>query len=102
MAPNDIDLIKASEIAKDWARKNIGSMGGNLTLLQFRIESITENGDKTKFFVVFSIQPDIGQERVIYIMKVNIATGKPEQVGIGKKDKDGNIVMQNLPEDWKK
>lgn len=68
----ELEIAKAVEKAQDIIRKNVG----NLIAHQFRLESVKQNGTKTKYIVICSVIPDIGEERDYYFIKIDIDTGK--------------------------
>ena len=89
----EVDTAKACEVAREWTRDYIG----NLSRHDFRIERVEENGNKTKYIVIVSIVPDIGQEREYYVIRVDVITGKIiSPIGKGKKTLDGKLDLEPL------
>lgn len=81
----EIDIAKATEVAREYLKDNIG----NLNLHQFRIESVRKNGDNTRYIVICSIVPDVGEDRAYYLIKVDVKNGKiVPPLGRGKKIDD--------------
>lgn len=68
----ELDVAKAVEKAQEIIRKNVG----NLLTHQFRLESVEQNGTKTKYIIICSVVPDIGKERDYYFIKIDIKTGE--------------------------
>ena len=97
----EIDVISASDIARDWMRQNTGS----LNLHDFRLESVTENGIATRYLVVSSIVPDIGQKREYYLIKVDVKTGEIIlPIGKGRKNEEGEYEFEDFKvkdSEWK-
>lgn len=90
-----MDIATAVDIARDWIRKNFG---GNLNYLQYKLENVRENGSKTRYIVIVSIVPDIGEEREFYLIRVDIEDGKVvPPFGKGKLNQDGKIDFQEIP-----
>ncbi len=81
----EIDLATATEVARDFVKDNVG----NLNYHQFRIEEIKKNGAETRYIVICSIIPDLGEEREYYLIRVNVVNGKlVPPAGRGKKVDD--------------
>ena len=92
------DAAKAASIAREILRENIG----NLNLAQYKLESVRQNGDKTKYIVISSIVPDVGKEREYYLIKVDILNGKVvHPVGRGKMNEKGELILEEFKVDSK-
>ena len=91
---NQVDGAKATAIARKYLDDNFGNVG----MLHYRIENLTQNGDKTQFYVICSILSSFGsQERLYYKIKVNIADGNILEVWKSKptiEDEDEIILTQ--------
>ncbi|NQU98539.1 hypothetical protein HQ533_03660 [Candidatus Woesearchaeota archaeon] len=95
----EVDMATALDVARGWIKKNVG---GNLLQLQFEVEQIKKNGNNTRYIVIISIVPDIGEERDYYHLKVNILDGKIIlPIGKGKMQPDGSIVLREYNVDPK-
>lgn len=89
----ELDISKAVEKSQDIMRKIIG----NLQQHQFRLESVQQNGDKTKYIIICSIVPDLGKDRDYYFIKVDVETGElVPPMGRGKIDTEGKMVFQQI------
>ena len=55
----EVDIARAIELARTFVKENVG----NLALHEFRIESVSQNGNQTRYIVICSIIPDLGEER---------------------------------------
>ena len=85
----EYDVAKASEVARNFIRDNVGSLIAH----DFRIEQIKQNGSKTRYIVLCSIVPDVGEDRDYYLIRVNVTDGKLVlPVGKGKRDKQTRKV----------
>lgn len=95
----EVDIAQASEIARNWIKDNVGS----LILHQFRIESIEQNKEKTRYIVICSIIPDVGEERIYYLIKVDVVKGKIVSIGKGKKNPEGKLELEKIEiaDKWK-
>lgn len=97
----ELDIANAIDVARNWIKKYVVN---NLSMGQFKIESVKQNGDNTKYIVIVSIVPDIGEDREYYLIKVDITTNKiVPPMGKGKPDKEGKITLKemNIPEEFK-
>lgn len=91
----ELDIARATEIAREYIRSNVG----NLLASQFRLELVKKNGNETRYIVMCSIVPDIGEERDYYLIKVDIKTGKlVPPVGRGKLE-NGEVKFKELKVD---
>lgn len=93
------DVAKAAAVAREIIRENVG----NLNFTQFKLESVKQNGDNTKYIVIASVIPDLGQEREYYLIKVDVISGKVvPPVGKGKMNEKGELVLQkfNIDSKW--
>lgn len=96
----DSDVARAIEKAQDIMRRNVG----NLLAHQFRLESVEQNGEETKYIVICSIVPDLGRDRDYYFIKIDVESGNivlPVRRG---KFNSGKIDWQemNIPAEWLK
>jgi len=95
----EVDIAKAVETAREWIRQN---NAGTLCLLQYRLEKVQKNGTSTRYIIIASIVPDIGEERIYHLIKVDTSTGKiVPPVGRGKIDKQGNLHLEEIKVDSK-
>ena len=95
----EIDIAKAVETAREWISQN---NAGTLSLLQYRLERVQKNGTSTRYIIYASIVPDIGKERVYYLIKVDTSTGKiVPPVGRGKIDEHHNLHLEEIKVDPK-
>ncbi|MBI4981229.1 hypothetical protein HZC30_06790 [Candidatus Woesearchaeota archaeon] len=93
----ELDVLKASEVARNWMKENIGS----LNLHEFKIENISQNGTNTRHIVICSVIPDVGSEKEYYLIKVDITTNKIV-LPLGKgKLKDSELILEELKIDPK-
>lgn len=89
----EIDVARASEVARNWIRENVG----NLNLSQFRIENIRQNGSETRYIVICSVVPDIGAERIYYLIRIDVTNGKiVPPIGQGRKNDHGQLVLEDV------
>jgi len=84
---HELDVSMAVEKAQDFMRKIVG----NLLAVQFRLESVQENGLETRYNVICSVVRDIGAEKEYYIIKVDVESGLIVQP-IGKGKLTGNKI----------
>lgn len=90
----ELDIAKAISKAQEIMRKVVG----NLLAYQFKLESVNENGSKTKYIVICSVVPDIGKERDYYFIKIDIVSGKQvPPMGLGKQLPDGTFEFKEIP-----
>lgn len=93
----EVDIARAIELARAFVKDNVGS----LALHEFRIESVRQNGSKTRYIIICSIVPDVGEEREYYLIKVDIKSGKLVlPIGRGKKT-DGELHLEEIKVDQK-
>ena len=91
----ELDIAKATEIAREFIRSNVG----NLLSSQFRLENVRQNGSKTRYIIICSIIPDIGKERDYYLIKLDIKTGELiPPLGRGKLE-NGEIRFKEMKVD---
>ena len=97
MAPDELDVRKATEIGIRY----LESIYGSLNMALFRIEEVRKNGDKTKYYVICSLITSLGNSRrTYYSIKVDIETKNLSEVQKGYRDnKTNNIIWEriNLP-----
>jgi len=90
----EIDIANAIDVARNWIKKYVIN---NLSMGQFKVESVKQNGDNTKYIVIVSIISDIGEEREYYLIKVDITTNKiVPPLGKGEPDKEGKITLKEI------
>lgn len=71
------DVSKATDIIRDYLQKQSGDLG----LIMFRIEKVTPNKKENVWYVDCSLFTNLGAtRRSFYHAKVNIATGKIEEI----------------------
>lgn len=93
----EVSIARAIELARTFVKKNVG----NLALHEFRIESVRQNGSKTRYIVTCSIIPDVGEEKEYYLIKVDVKSGKLVlPIGRGKKT-DGELHLEEMKIDPK-
>lgn len=68
----ELDIANAVEKAQDVMRNIIG----NLSAHQFKLEQIKKNGSNTRYIIVCSVIPDLGQDRDYYFIKIDVEDGK--------------------------
>lgn len=74
---NDMDALKITNTVKEYFEK----VHGNLGLLLFKVESVKPNSKENIWIVQCSFYPSLGSaKRASYRVKVNIKTGKIEEV----------------------
>ena len=90
----ELDIAKAVDVARNWIKRYVTN---NLSMGQFKVESVKQNGDKTKYIVIVSIISDIGEDREYYLIKVDITTNKiVPPLGKGKLDKEEKITLKQI------
>ncbi len=91
-----IDARKATDIARDYLTKNFGNLG----LLMFRLEQVRPNTKNTNYFVTCSILSNVGSnERIFYVIKVDIEKQNILEVHQGKKEGDViKLQKMDIPE----
>lgn len=90
----ELDIAKAIDVARNWIKR---FAGGNLNLLQFKVEQVTKNGSETTYIVIVSVIPDLGEDRDYYLIRVDIKTGKIVQpIGKGKSNENGEIEFKKI------
>lgn len=67
----ELDITNAITKAQDILRKIIG----NLSAHQFKLEKVDKNGLSTRYIIISSVVPDLGQERDCYFIKIDVETG---------------------------
>ncbi len=93
----ELDVAKATERVREFIKKNVG----NLLSLQFRLEWIKQNGSNTRYNVLCSVVPDLGDERDYYLIKIDVVTEKVVLPVYRGKLKDGKIDMEPMEIDKK-
>lgn len=68
----ELDVATAIDKAQDILRNIVG----NLSSHQFKLESVKKNGTETRYIVISSVVPDMGQERDYYFIKIDVESGK--------------------------
>ena len=92
----DIDLTKATEIARDWIGENRVM---NLFYHMFRIERASKIGYEDKWLVICSIQEDF-KKRTYYIFEISFK-GIILKIGIGNLEGD-TIKLKEHKIEWDK
>ena len=93
----ELDVARATEIARDYLRSIIG----NLLASQFRLEEVKKNGKETRYIIICSIVPDIGEKRDYYLIRVDVETKKlVPPIGKGKLE-DGKVKLNEIEIDSK-
>ncbi len=88
----ELDIANAVNKAQDILRKIIG----NLSAHQFKLEQVKENGSSTRYIVISSVVPDLGQERDYYFIKIDVETGNfVPPMGKGKLV-DGKFMFEKM------
>lgn len=90
----NIDLTKATEIARDWIRENRVM---NLFYHMFRIERASQNPNKDKWLIICSIQEDF-KKRNYYVFEINL-DGTIFKIGIGHLE-DETIRLKEYKIHW--
>lgn len=96
----ELDIAHAIDKVQDILRKIVG----NLSNSQFKLELVKQNGSNTRYIIISSVIPDLGQERDYYFMKVDVESGKIVlPIGKGKLI-DGAFQFQEIEvnPDWEK
>lgn len=68
----ELDIAKAVTKVQDILRKIVGNLSGH----QFKLEHIKKNGSNTRYIIISSVVPDLGEERESYFIKIDADTGK--------------------------
>ena len=90
----DEELDIANSVTK--AQNVLKKIIGNLSAHQFKLEQIKKNGSSTRYIIISSVVPDLGEERDYYFIKVDVDTGKVvPPMGKGKMV-DGQFEFQEI------